>query len=87
MVQVEWRRKFNLCPLNTKRSTTESIHRVIRKTNFNIKVAEKLGTKLKDILHKKDPFRIDTCGREDCFVCTSGGKGSLIVTKRTLITK
>ena len=28
----------------------------INKSEFNIKVIEKSGTKLKDILHKKDPF-------------------------------
>ena len=63
-----------------KRRYTE----VIRKTNFMIKVVEKSGTKLKDILHKKDPFRRNTCGREDCFVCTSGGKGSLICDRENI---
>ena len=31
---------------------------------------------MKDILHKKNPFSRDECGREDCMVCTTGGKGN-----------
>ena len=48
----------------------------IRKSEFKIKVIEQTGTKLKDILHKKDPFKQDRCDRENCFVCTTGGKGN-----------
>ena len=53
----------------------------IRKSSFNIKVIEKTGTKIKDVLHKKDPFKKERCEREDCFVCKSGGKGSQICNK------
>ena len=48
----------------------------IRKSKFKIKVVEQAGTKMKDILHKKNPFSRDECGREDCMVCTTGGKGN-----------
>ena len=48
----------------------------IKKSKFKIKVVEQTGTKLKDILHRKDPFKQDRCDRADCFVCTTGGKGN-----------
>ena len=48
----------------------------IRQSKFKIKVVEKGGTKLKDILHKKDPFKKTGCGRKDCFICTTGGSGN-----------
>ena len=47
----------------------------IRKSEFKIKVMERSGVKIKDILHKKDPFKKERCNRIDCFVCRSGGKG------------
>lgn len=48
----------------------------IKESVFKIKVVEKCGTKLKDIIHRKDPFKKDRCDREDCFICTSNGKGN-----------
>ena len=48
----------------------------IRNSGFKIKVVEQSGTKLKDLLHRKDPFKEQSCQRQDCFVCTSGGKGN-----------
>ena len=48
----------------------------IRKSPFKVKVTEKTGRKLKDIIHKKDPFKKTTCERNNCFVCTTGGKGN-----------
>ena len=63
-----------------KRLYTEEI----RKSEFNIKVIERSGTKLKDIIHKIDPIQNDTCCREDCFVCISGGKGTSICDKENI---
>ena len=48
----------------------------IKKTEFKIKVVEKGGTKMKDILHRKNPFKKMKCDRNDCFVCSTGGKGA-----------
>jgi hypothetical protein len=42
----------------------------IRNLGFNIKVVEKAGNTLKRILQ-----RSDNCGKNDCLVCTTGGKG------------
>ncbi len=47
----------------------------IRASPFNIKVIEKSGKKLKDVLHKKNPFNKSKCERPDCFICTTNGKG------------
>ena len=59
----------------------------IRKTEFRIKVVERAGTKIKDILHRKDPFKKDDCRREDCFVCSSNGKGKKICSKENITYK
>ena len=48
----------------------------IRESKFKIKVVEKSGTKVKDIVHKKDPFKLGKCNRLDCLVCSTGGKGN-----------
>ena len=48
----------------------------IKKSGFKIKVVEQSGTKLKDLLHRRDPFKKQNCGHEDCLVCGTGGKGN-----------
>ena len=48
----------------------------IRKSNFKIKVVEQSGTRITDVLHKKDPFKQDRCNKPDCFLCTTNGKGN-----------
>ena len=40
-----------------------------------IYIVEKGGVQLKRQLQKSNPFQPDNCGRHDCLVCTSGGKG------------
>ena len=47
----------------------------IIKSGLKIKIVEQGGTMMKGLLHKKEPFKPENCGREDCFVCTTGGKG------------
>ena len=62
-------------PCTPKETLKKVYEREIEKSPFKIKVVERSGRKLKDILHKKDPFKSLQCGRNDCFVCTSNGKG------------
>ena len=45
----------------------------IRNLGFNIKVVEKAGNTLKRILQ-----RSDNCGKNDCLVCTTGGKDLVV---------
>ncbi|PFX15321.1 Transposon Ty3-G Gag-Pol polyprotein [Stylophora pistillata] len=47
----------------------------IKQQGFNIKVVEKAGIAIKRLLQKSDPFKPRQCGREDCPVCSTGGKG------------
>ena len=50
--------------------------REVKKSDFKIKIVERSGTKIKDLLHKKNPFKKEKCERNDCFVCSTGGKGN-----------
>ena len=40
-------------------------------TGLNIKVVERAGVKLQDLLHKSNPWDNIDCGRESCFTCDS----------------
>ena len=48
----------------------------IIRSGLRIKVVEKTGSTLKGELQSSNPFRPAQCGREQCFVCSSGGKGN-----------
>ena len=48
----------------------------ITRSGHRIKVVEKTGTTLKRQLQTSNPFKPQQCGREDCFVCSSGGSGN-----------
>ena len=47
-------------------------------------MVEGSGVNIKDILHRKDPFKKKECERVDCFVCRSGGKGKEICNKENI---
>ena len=47
----------------------------IKNQEFKIKVIEKSGKTLKQILQRSDPFRPRKCARDNCFVCQSNGRG------------
>ena len=40
-------------------------------TGYRIKIVEKGGTKLVDILHKANPWAGQDCGREGCLLCST----------------
>ena len=48
----------------------------IGKSRCPIKVVERAGTKIKDILQKSYPFDKEKCSMRDCLICTSNGKGN-----------
>ena len=50
--------------------------REISKSGLRIKVIEKTGLTLKGQLQTANPFRSAQCGRVDCFICSSEGKGN-----------
>ena len=47
----------------------------IRNSMFKIRVVEKAGRSLKDMVQKSDPFRGKQCQRTDCPACYGSGKG------------
>ena len=49
--------------------------REIQHQGFKVKVVEKIGTTLKEVLQKSDPFKQKICKREECLVCKQTGKG------------
>ena len=53
-------------------------------TGDKLKVVEKSGTALKDLLHKTNPWAGQDCGRQDCLICTKGGEDSGDCKKRNL---
>ena len=59
----------------------------IRKSKFNIKIVERSGNKIRNLLHRKDPFKKESCDRPNCFVCTSDGKGKQICNKENIVYK
>ena len=48
----------------------------IRKSELKIKLVEKTGVSLGDMLRTSDPKKERKCNRADCPVCVSGGKGN-----------
>ena len=48
----------------------------IQGSGLRIKVVERSGRTLKSKLQRSNPFRNGGCGRNDCFVCTTTGKGN-----------
>ena len=51
-------------------------HHAIRNSGLRIKLVERTGRTLKSELQRSNPFRKDNCERNDCFVCTTTGKGN-----------
>ena len=48
----------------------------IRTSGIRMKVVERTGRTLKSQLQTSNPFRKNNCKREDCFICTTDGKGN-----------
>ena len=42
---------------------------------IKIKIVERSGTKLEELLHKSNVWEEKDCGREDCWVCCEGNVG------------
>ena len=48
----------------------------IQNSGLRIRVVERTGGTLKSELQRSNPFATGNCGRADCFVCTTTGKGN-----------
>ena len=38
-------------------------------SNLKVRVVEKTGQRIMDVLHKSNPWESNKCGREDCMIC------------------
>ena len=54
------------------RRLREAEQRLADITGWRVKVVEKSGTTLKQLLHKSNPWSGGLCGREGCFPCQAG---------------
>ena len=48
----------------------------INRSDFRIRVVEKVGRSIKSVIQRSDPFKNKDCGALDSLVCRTGGKGS-----------
>ena len=52
----------------------KEVEKVLRKHKVKIKVVERVGTTVKRVLQKSNPFPPKDCGRDSCLICASGCK-------------
>ena len=50
--------------------------KAVKASGLKIRIVERAGRSVKSLLQRSDPFRVSSCSRGDCFVCTSDGKGN-----------
>ena len=61
----------------TPKSALQKIYReALSDSGLRFRVVERAGRTVKNFLQRSNPFRMSTCGKEDCFVCSTGEKGS-----------
>ena len=52
-----------------------AVNEVVKKSGLKVRVVEKGGRKLQSLLTKSDVTGSAQCGRDECVICRSGGKG------------
>ena len=52
----------------------EKLREFEKVSNFKVKLVEKTGEKIEDILHKSNPWDSNDCERLDCLLCNSAGE-------------
>ena len=58
-----------------------------RMTGYKVKIVERGGMQVKNILHKSNPWEGQLCGRGGCLVCAQGGEGGGQCSKRNILYK
>ena len=53
-------------------------------TNIGVKVVERAGERIQDILHKSDPWENRDCERENCALCTTSVENEKIPFKNCI---
>ena len=56
------------------RRLRETEQELEKQSGFRIKIVEKTGQKLMDLLHKADPWQGQDCERPQCILCTTKAK-------------
>ena len=49
----------------------EAEENLLKSTGYKLKIVERGGTKLEDLLHKSDPCQGQDCERQDCLLCST----------------
>jgi len=52
-----------------KSEYSKNVRKLVQKHKLKIRVVEKAGETVKQILQRSDPFKNNKCNRVDCFVC------------------
>ena len=63
-------------PATSNAALKRMYERAIQRSGLRVKVIERSGRTLKSELQRSNPFRNGVCGRDDCFICTTTGKGN-----------
>ena len=50
------------------------VEKLVKKFDLKIKVVERVGTTVKRMIQRSDPFKRVSCGRLDCELCKRGMK-------------
>ena len=64
-------------PATPKSALQKTFKEALRDSGLRVRVVERAGHTVKNFLQRSNPFQTPTCVKmEDCFVCSTGGKGS-----------
>ena len=76
--RVAWQRPAEsvlFLPPTPRAELANMVQEVLKKSRWRIKVIERAGKSVKQLLTKSDPLSTTDCGSEACFVHTTGGTG------------
>ena len=69
----------------------EAEENLLLSTGYKLKIVERSGSKLEDLLHRSDPFKGQDCDRPGCLLCETknytGKNGTQECSKRSLVYK
>ena len=65
-----------IIPKTPESQLLKMYQREVKQSGLPIYIIEKGGVQLKRQLQKSNPFRMESCDRVDCMICSTGGRGS-----------
>ena len=77
---INWNRKGGdisviFVPATPSSELQRRYRQEIKRQGFAIKVVEKSGTTIKELLQRSDPYMPPGCNKSNCMVCQTEGKG------------